>query len=541
MEGTNLGAFFFTVLTATVIALPVTYWLLNRYISAVRLLMKTDSDDNVYVVDEYERSLAVEISYDINYFQTDAKRSPTLVGKELLAKNLTGVFIHAAGIGIYALILSAMYILIGGEELSFARVFMVAILMFWPFFLVLPFLSGLRRSKWLIMMSVYIGCYLMMGYYFMADSPIRNLIVLFLVLNLLPTIMVAILLTPRLRAGGVMVLALTTLTIGGAVGGSLILLSDASMNSAVLFFHSFGIKNAGLIMSLVVVGGIGVGLALAFVVLRLYKQWYLKGTMSDISIVVDSVILYFNVWIGLLLSGSSVAGALLSFTAFIAYKATTYRLLKAGFSSAASMDDTHRLLLLRVFNQQGKADHIFRSLSRFWRLKGTVQMISGRDLLHCTIEPHELMDFMIGRIDRQFLSGPDQVDSSITALSHSPASDGKHPVNEIFCYKNVWKYAVVRLLERTSKVVMDLRSYGPQRKGCEYEIKTLLKIVPASKVLFIIDAHTDKLFFEDTIGQACKEIPVGSPNHIAPQPLPITCFLFGNERLSAGELAHLLS
>ena len=51
----------------------------------------------------------------------------------------------------------------------------------------------------------------------------------------------------------------------------------------------------------------------------------------------------------------------------------------------------------------------------------------------------------------------------------------------------MWKAAVTHLMGEASLVAMDLRGFGPHRRGCVYELETLLDTVPLDRLVFLID------------------------------------------------------
>ena len=60
---------------------------------------------------------------------------------------------------------------------------------------------------------------------------------------------------------------------------------------------------------------------------------------------------------------------------------------------------------------------------------------------------------------------------------------------------------------------MDLRSFSRQRQGCIYEIKALFRLMPLSRVLFVVDKSTDLPFLQQVMKEACQELPSDSPNY----------------------------
>jgi len=59
---------------------------------------------------------------------------------------------------------------------------------------------------------------------------------------------------------------------------------------------------------------------------------------------------------------------------------------------------------------------------------------------------------------------------------------------------------------------MDLRRFSPQNAGCIFEINTLISLMLADRLVFIIDKTTDESFLRKTIQRAWSQLPPDSPN-----------------------------
>jgi hypothetical protein len=51
------------------------------------------------------------------------------------------------------------------------------------------------------------------------------------------------------------------------------------------------------------------------------------------------------------------------------------------------------------------SQRLFDALDKHWRHVGSIQMIAGPDLATTTVEPHEFLDFLRGRLARRFIDG----------------------------------------------------------------------------------------------------------------------------------------
>jgi hypothetical protein len=70
----------------------------------------------------------------------------------------------------------------------------------------------------------------------------------------------------------------------------------------------------------------------------------------------------------------------------------------------------------------------------------------------------------------------------------------------------------MRLMGAATLVVMDLRGFTPDRRGCVFELQTLLDIVPIGRLVFLIDGSTDRDALERLLLERWQELDPGSPN-----------------------------
>ena len=82
----------------------------------------------------------------------------------------------------------------------------------------------------------------------------------------------------------------------------------------------------------------------------------------------------------------------------------------------------------------------------------------------------------------------------------------------MFCYDNTWKLAVSEFVKNSNVVLMDLRGFSPERRGCEYEVDFLLDTFPISNILFVIDDNAAKPLVEQLILDRWEFIRTTSPN-----------------------------
>src|SRR5205814_8172025 len=112
--------------------------------------------------------------------------------------------------------------------------------------------------------------------------------------------------------------------------------------------------------------------------------------------------------------------------------------------------------------------------SLLWRYTGSVRLIAGPDLANATVEPHEFLDFLAGRLQRRFISGSAALEQRLaeTPLRRDP--DGRFRVSSFFCHADTWQTVLRGLARQSDVVLMDLRGFGRTNEGCSYELNELL-------------------------------------------------------------------
>lgn len=127
-------------------------------------------------------------------------------------------------------------------------------------------------------------------------------------------------------------------------------------------------------------------------------------------------------------------------------------------------------------------------------------MIAGVDLAHRTVEPHEFLDFLSGKLARRFIGGPAELDQRMRERDTSPDRDLRFRVNDFFCYDDTWKLVLSRLARESDAVLMDLRGFSKRNAGCVFELGELARMVPLERVVFVVDRRTDEQLLAETLG-----------------------------------------
>jgi hypothetical protein len=142
-------------------------------------------------------------------------------------------------------------------------------------------------------------------------------------------------------------------------------------------------------------------------------------------------------------------------------------------------------------------------------------MIAGPDLVTTTVEPHEFLDFIAGKLARRFIDSGQTLDLRISQMDLAADGDGRFRVAEFFCHDDTWKITLSRLADESDAVLMDLRGFSQANAGCVFEIHELFNLVPLERIVFVIDDSTDQEFMRRTMEQAWHQIKDRSPNRRA--------------------------
>jgi hypothetical protein len=171
------------------------------------------------------------------------------------------------------------------------------------------------------------------------------------------------------------------------------------------------------------------------------------------------------------------------------------------------------LTFLRVFSLGRRSNELFGYVTRYWRYIGSVQMITGPDVAVSTVQPHQFLDFLSGRLNRHFVRDRASLERSLAERDRTPDPDGRFRINNFFCHADSWQPALPRLVHEGDTVLMDLRSFSAASTGCIHELRYLLQEVPIGRCLLVVDETTDASFLERTLNEEWERLQPGSPNH----------------------------
>ena len=418
---------------------------------------------------------------------------------------------------------------------SFDNLLLFGLIFFWPTIVILNLVYATSTTDSLMLLGAYFGLFFLTVIaevlFFESPEIVSTLIRVWLLVNLLPTILVYWFMQRRLSAA---VPLLFPFVIFGCTGSTLML-------DAVRFLTgSSGGDNLGLLVARVI--GLLTFVAIAYFLLRLTGRLYLAHRFGDVEYLAMSLLLPF--WI-LHTTLMALDYPLFVFPAFFGLF-IYWLVLRLGFAfnrrRRIPPSDPIFFLMLRVFALGRKSELFFDSFSKLWRRSGVITMISGPDLVNRLIEPYEFLQFLSGQLSRRFIQGQDDFENRLAQIDTLRDPDGRYRVQEYFCYADTWKMTMQSLAQLSQGILMDLRSFSESNNGCKYEIETLINKVDLRQIIFLTDDTTNKKYLLQIINELWRSVSPRSPNALRTDPVVRLFELSGrNARNTAPWLLDLLA
>jgi len=393
----------------------------------------------------------------------------------------------------------------------------------WPLALCAPMVVRAPWRRWVVWFFAYFACLLLLG---AVASLVTNvpayrvgaldlaarsamtpftLARIWLIANLVPTVLTGLCLNRRMRAVAPLVLALSAMTLSGWM--FIYFLSYSPLGLAIA--DGLGVPWWALALG-AVIGAPAIFLLVAWWVLGRMVSQYRRGYASDQSIQFDAIWLIFAAGYGFWLVLGGVAWAGVIVLAWLAFKAV-WRASGAVLSRPGPR--ATGLTFLRVFSLGARTEALFHALALDWRFVGSIQLITGLDLADRVVHPHQFLDFLARRLGRHFVRDEQSMAKALVAAKRTPDPDGRYRVNNFYCHADTWKLVLPNLVAEGDRVVMDLRSFMEAHEGCTHELGFLVTCVPLSRVVLVVDGETDRPYLSRVLTDALKAAPPGTPNH----------------------------
>lgn len=340
--------------------------------------------------------------------------------------------------------------------------------------------------------------------------------------NVVPTLLFLLFLNRRERTVGPLLLGFITVITTGCI---VMLLALATRDGVALLAALARATGAPVVWCLF--GAIALAIvAFATVgwwLLRAVRHGYVDKTLNDRSLMLDALWLVFGSWDAMWAASAGLVWAAAAVLAFLVYKLAWLALWAAA---PLPQHNGRGLVFLRVFALGGRSDRLFDALARHWRHVGSLQVITGPDVAQSTVQPHQLLDFLAGRLAEYFVADASAVAALMARRDTRPDRDGWFRINNFFCHADTWRGVLAALVRDGDVVLMDLRSFSPANAGCVYELNYLANHVPLGRCVLLIDASTDEPFVRQTLREAWPSLDAHSPNR-AMQPDAVPLHVFG--------------
>jgi hypothetical protein len=422
---------------------------------------------------------------------------------------------HGVAGAAYAVVMTCCYLAASGMSPVPMRCLFLFWIYMWPVVLVVNLLAASTRRAMFATVCAYGAIFGLICTFSIAGNSkltASQLGFVWIWMNLPATLLLLGSLHRSVRAVGPLVVAFVTL----AVTGTLLVMTILNTNHALLRavaqpLFSLGF-NAGVVFVVLHLAGLALFAPMGLLAMGWIRERYVRKRISDQSLTLDAVWLLFGVAQSIELSFDGPWWALSGFAGFALYKIVRAIPLPLPHSRRKVTRHSPRLLLLRVFSLGKESQRLFDALEKHWRHIGSILMIAGPDLASTTVEPHEFLDFLSGKLARRFIDSPQALDLRLAEMDLARDRDGRFRVNDFFCREDTWRTTLSRLVSQSEVVLMDLRRFSPQNAGCVFEINTLISLMLADRLVFVIDNTTDESFLRKTIQRAWSQLPPDSPN-----------------------------
>ncbi len=534
----------FLLLASAALTAPVSIALLALYKRAVLRSMATRGGASEGAGDEpiRESGAGSEPSVPLRIGLLELSSVTPSPSAEAIRRSLfiATVVYTVAGLA-YAVVLAGPWMYFGrGDGFVLSRFLWLLSCYAWPTALGVGLLVAIDRKQRLAVAGAYFGMLFAVAIYGLlrnASLSFGELVYFWMVTNAPATVLLLAFLHRRVRAVGPLVLAFMMVAVTGSqVAISLMGSSDAGIRAAANIGVLFRLNGVTIFVATMALGAL-----LAAVFGWRWLQWlgrrYLERRTSDQALTLDAMWLLFGVVQSIAFAFEGWGWIFSGLAAFAAYKAVA----RIGFDLSGLGGSTTRspsLLLLRVFALGGRSERLFDALASRWLRHGDISLIAGPDLATTTVEPHEFLDFVGGRLSRQFVRDGDDLERRFAARALGPDPDGRYRVNEFFCHANTWRSAMRRLAASADVVLMDLRSFSAANHGIRYELQQLLDSVSLERVLILIDESTDRAILEESLQNLWLMVSPTSPNLALGDPQ--VGMIHADGRLDS-VLGHLLS
>jgi hypothetical protein len=157
---------------------------------------------------------------------------------------------------------------------------------------------------------------------------------------------------------------------------------------------------------------------------------YRQGRLSSLSVTLDGFRISIAAMHAVVLEAAGGVIAAAPLLAFLAYKGSV-RLMRPQPISGRAVS----LLLMRVFDAGERTDRLFRALGKRWPAIGPLRMIAGPDLTTSAVQPGEFLEFLGGRLSREFVRNERDLEQRLSSPGRSqPDLDRRYRSESFYCH-----------------------------------------------------------------------------------------------------------
>lgn len=138
--------------------------------------------------------------------------------------------------------------------------------------------------------------------------------------------------------------------------------------------------------------------------------------------------------------------------------------------------------------------------------------------------PVILHEFLLLYLKENSIETQGDLERKIASLRSRRDPGGKFRTELLFRNGGSWHETVRRLMTDSHGVVMDLRPFNRQNRGCVCEFRIMLNFVTVSRIMLIVDlqpnpTQTHVAFLQEVMTEAWTHLAVASPNLMIAEPL----------------------
>jgi hypothetical protein len=384
----------------------------------------------------------------------------------------------------------------------------------WPIIAALTMTAAVTRRQQVLLVGAYFAWLLVLEiiaetFQLRYKPGFGELFLLWAITMAPPTVVIVLLANRAWRSVGLTALFVSIILVGAFLLGFMLVGCAVLTLKNIALFES---RNY-LLFSIVLACGV-----LAWLLLRRSANRYQTKQTSDQMLILDSWWLLVTVLEILQQMGNYGMASFAFLLAFVGYRSVLSLSLRR-FALATLPGTPQSMLLLRVFGHAQRARTLADQVGQTWRHAGPINMIGGTDLATALLEPDELMKFWSGKLRQGFVVSPADLESRIQSLDETRDPDGRYRINEFFCHDNTWRATVHALVQRSAVVLMDLRGFGKNNRGCEFELAMLLGVIPLTRVVLLVDRTTRAEDLKNLLDSVWNKLPISSPNREVAAPM----------------------